>query len=87
MLGQPLAPRWPTLAAAQRDGAVSTEQVNLIERALAKVDHRGFDPADLEAGERLLTEHARTLGPKDLAIVAARVVDGIDPDAADPRTV
>jgi len=85
MLGQPLAPRWPVLAAAQRDGAVSTEQVNLIERALAKVDRRGFDPADLDAGEQLLTEHAKAFGPKDLAIVAARVVDDIDPDGTLPK--
>jgi hypothetical protein len=32
------------LAAAQRDGEVSAEQVDIVERALAKVDGAGFDP-------------------------------------------
>ena len=54
--------------------------MTIIERALARVDHRGFDPADVEAGERLLTEHALTFGPKQLRLLAERVVDGIDPD-------
>jgi len=86
MLGEHLAPRWSVLAAAQRDGAVSADQVNLIERALARVDHRGFDPADLEAGERLLTEHARTFGPKELAIVALVWSTVSTRTAADPMT-
>ncbi len=72
------------LASAQRAGAVSAEQVHLIERALAKVDHRGFDPAELEAGERLLTGHAHIFGPRQLAPLAERVVDGIDPDGSRP---
>ena len=84
MLGEPLAPRRPVLASAQRTGEVSPEQVQLIERALAKVDRRGFDPADLDAGERLLTAHAHTFGPKQLARLAERVVDGIDPDGSRP---
>jgi len=84
MLGEPLLPRRPVLAAAQRGGAVSAEQVHLIERALARVDFRGFDPADLDAGERLLTEHAHSFGPKQLALLADRVVDGIDPDGSRP---
>ena len=79
MLGESLPPTRTHLAAAQRDGEITAEQVAIIERALAKVDHRGFDPADLEAGERLLTEHARTFGPKQLKILADRVVDVINP--------
>ena len=63
MTGEPLPPVRPHLAEAQRSGEVNPEQVSIIERALAKVDHRGFDPADLDAGERLLTEHAAPLGP------------------------
>ena len=44
MTGQPLAPVRPHLAAAQRDGDVSPEQVDIVERALAKVTGAGFDP-------------------------------------------
>jgi hypothetical protein len=43
MTGQPLAPVRPHLAAAQRDGEVSPEQVDIVERALSKVDRVGFD--------------------------------------------
>jgi hypothetical protein len=36
------------------------------------------------AGEKLLTEAASSLGPKELGLVAARVVDAIDPDGVAP---
>ena len=84
MLGEPLVPVRPYLAAAQRSGDVSPEQVSIIERALAKVDHRGFDPADLDEGEQLLTRFAETFGPKDLRTLAEQVVDHIDPDGTVP---
>ena len=51
MLGESLEPVRPVLAAAQQAGEVSAEKVDLIERALAKVDRRGFDPADIAHGE------------------------------------
>ena len=35
-------------------------------------------------GSRLLVEAAGKLGPKDLGVVAARVVDAIDPDGVSP---
>ena len=72
------------LAAAQQDGAVSAEKVAIIERALATVDRRGFDPADIAAGEQLLTDHAAVFPPEDLKLLADRVVDGIDPDGTLP---
>lgn len=84
MLGQPLPPLRPTLAAVQRAGEVSAEQVSIIETALTSVDLRGFDTAAIEAGEKLLTRFATTFGPKDLRILAAQVVNGIDPDGTRP---
>ena len=54
MTGQPLAPVRPYLAAAQRDGDVCAEQVDIIERGLAKVSGPGFDPAEVEWGEEKL---------------------------------
>ena len=84
MLGEPLTPMRPQLAAAQRTGEISPEQVDIVERALAKVDHRGFDPADLDEGEQLLTRFADTFGPKDLKSLADQVVDHIDPDGSRP---
>ena len=85
MLGETLDPVRPRLAAAQRDGQVSPEKVAIIERALDQVDRRGFDPADLDTGEKLLVEQATVLPPEDLRILADRVVDAIDPDGTLPK--
>ena len=85
MLGEVLEPVRPVLAAAQQAGEVSAEKVAIIERALEKVDRRGFDPADIEAGEALLTEHATVFPPEDLRLLADKVVDAIDPDGTLPN--
>ena len=85
MLGAVLEPVRPVLAAAQRAGEVSAEKVAIIADALDKVDRRGFDPADIAAGEKLLTEHATVFPPEDLRLLAAKVVDAIDPDGTLPH--
>jgi hypothetical protein len=84
MLGEALAPVRPHLAAAQRDGLVSPEQVHIVAQALHKVDRSGFDQADIETGERLLTDFATTFGAKDLKRLADQTVDAIDPDGTVP---
>ena len=84
MTGQSLHPVRPHLAAAQRDGGVSAEQVDIVERALAKVDGAGFDPDHVGQGERLLTRFAAEFGPKDLRRLAEQVVDRINPDGTLP---
>ena len=82
MTGEPLEPIRPHLAAAQRDGLVTPEQVTLIDTALRKVKH--CDPAAVEAGEVLLVQHATQLGYQDLDRVAAKLVEAIDPDGILP---
>ena len=84
MTGQPLAPVRPRLAAAQRDGDISPEQVDMVERALAKVSGPGFDPVDVERGEEMLAGYATLFGPKDLRRLAERVVNDINPDGTRP---
>ena len=86
MLGQPLPPLRPHLAAAQQAGRVSPEQVSIIERALAQVDRRGFDPADIDKGEQLLVGFADIHSVTELRILAAQVIDRIDPDGTHPKT-
>ncbi|HWJ53318.1 MAG TPA: DUF222 domain-containing protein, partial [Propionibacteriaceae bacterium] len=51
MTGQPMDPVRPHLAAAQRDGEISPEQVDIVERALATVEGAGFDPGLIDQGE------------------------------------
>ena len=82
MTGEPLDPIRPHLAAAQRDGLVTPEQVTLIDTALRKVKH--CDPAAVEAGELLLVQQATQLGYQDLDRVAAKLVEAIDPDGILP---
>jgi hypothetical protein len=82
MLGEPLPPLRPHLAAAQRAGLVTAEQVSLIDTALGKVKH--CDPDKVEAGEIFLVEHAGKLGYQDLDRAAAKLVEAIDPDGILP---
>ena len=82
--GERLAPLRPALAKVQRDGLVGPEQVDVCVRALGEVDHRGFDPADLDLGEEILARHAVAFGPKELRVIARQVVDRIDPDGSVP---
>ena len=56
----------------------------MVIRALAPVSRRGFDPDLIDAGERLLAEHATQFGPKDLHRLAKQVVNAIDPDGTLP---
>ena len=85
MTGEPLAPLRPALAAAQRAGDASPEQVDVCVRAIASVDHRGFDPADLDAADQLLAGFTRTFEPKRLRDLAQQMVDRIDPDGTVPQ--
>jgi hypothetical protein len=84
MTGESLGPWRPHLAAAQRRGELSTEQVAVIDTALRQVDGRGFDPAEVEAGEQILVDAATGIGPHDLRRLAQQVVEAIDPDGTVP---
>ena len=85
MLGQPLPPLRPHLAAAQQAGRVSPEQVSIIERALAQVDRRGFDPADIEKGSGCWSGSPTSTPSPTCSILAAQVIDRIDPDGTRPK--
>ena len=62
MLGETLAPVWPHLAAAQRTGDISAEQVAVVERALDQIDRPGLDPAQVADAEELLADYALSSG-------------------------
>ncbi len=85
LTGEALAPSRPALAAAQRAGEAGPEQVDVCLRALATVDHRGFDPTDLDAADALLAGFASAFAPRPLSDLAAQVVERIDPDGTLPR--
>ncbi len=84
MTGPSLPPLRPHLAAAQRRGEITPEQVGVIDCGLQAVDHPGFDPGDVEAGEQILAHQGKSLGPAELKIATQAVVDRIDPDGTLP---
>jgi hypothetical protein len=74
----------PTLAAAQRTGQVSVERARIVEKAMRQLSGPGLDPDDVASAEQELAKHAQELGPKDLRLVADRIVDAVDPDRPEP---
>jgi hypothetical protein len=84
MLGERLEPVLPRLAALQRDGAVTVEKVQIVERAMHQLSRPGLHPDDVATAERLLTDYAPVLGTADLRRYALRVVDAADPDGPEP---
>jgi hypothetical protein len=53
MLGERLGPVLPKLAALQRDGAVTAEKVQIVERAMHKLSRPGLNPQEVETAEQL----------------------------------
>jgi hypothetical protein len=84
MLGASLDPVLPRLAALQRDGAVSAEKVQIVERAMHKLTRPDLDPEAVETAEQLLTDHAAILAPPELKRFAHAVVNAADPDGPQP---
>ena len=76
MSGEPIGPARPHLAATQRDGEVSPEQVDVVERALAKVDRVGFDPDAVDRGEELLAGSATLPTARPAALLHHAVDQG-----------
>jgi Domain of unknown function (DUF222) len=79
-----VVPGLPHLAAAQRAGAVSPEQVQVVVRAMQKLARPDLNPDDVAAAEQQLAAQAQLQGPKDLQLLASRVVDAVDPDGPEP---
>lgn len=79
--GEPLPPLLPAVAAAQSDGAISTEHVHVIARAIERL------PTSVEAEHgpaieaRLVTEAGR-FDPSVLARIARHLTDLLDPDGS-----
>jgi len=84
MLGERLEPLLPKLPALQREGVVTAEKVEIVERAMAKLSRPGLEAEAVETAEQLLTDYAPALGPADLHRYALRVMDATDPDGPEP---
>ena len=56
----------------QRDGAVTTEKVQIVARAMQKLYRAGLNPDAVDTAERLLSDYAPVLGPTELRRYALR---------------
>jgi len=89
MTGEPLPPVLPNLAAAQRRGAVGSEQVKIVKEFFDKLP--SYVPADLrQEVEAHLATVASGLGPAELRQAADRLAhlanqDGDPPNEAERR--
>lgn len=81
-LATDLADRFPIIAAALTDGAISLAQADAIVTGLRKLPG-GLTRADLARCQTTILEYADTLGPTELRVLASRLVEVIDPDRAD----
>ena len=68
--GESVGPVLPSVAAAQRAGAVAPEQVQIVVRAMQKLSRPELDADEVAAAERQLAEQAQLCGPKDLRLLA-----------------
>jgi hypothetical protein len=84
MLGEHLEPVLPKLAELQRQGVVTAEKVQIVERAMHQLSRPGLSPEAVQTAEQLLTDYAPLLGPTDLHRYALRVIDAADPDGPAP---
>jgi Domain of unknown function (DUF222)/HNH endonuclease len=82
MTGQPLPPRFPQVASALADGTISPRHAAIICATVDRLpDRLAAEQPDLVAQvEPTLLEHAQTLDPEQLAVLARRVTAGLDPD-------
>ena len=51
-----------------------------MARAMQKLSRPDLDADQVAAAEQQLVRHAQEMGPKDLRLVADRIVDAVDPD-------
>ncbi len=77
--GQVLEPLRPVLAAAARVGEVSVEQAALIRRTLEALPD-AVPATAVDDAEQILVGHAARFEPRQLAVIARRLVDTMDPD-------
>ena len=81
-LAEGLDGRGPALAGAYAAGAVSTEQVQVIGRALDDLP-RDLDPDLRQRAEEHLVAQAAHFPPRDLRVLGCRVLEVIAPDVAE----
>jgi hypothetical protein len=84
LTGAALPPLFEDVAAAQATGMISAEHAAIITHAIDKLPH-AVEADHGAAVQAELVHHAATLDPRQLATVARRIHDYLDPDGIAPR--
>ena len=79
LTGEELPPTYPVLAAAQAEGAISTEQGQIIACTIEKLPAKVRDE-HRDSLEEILTAEARRFTPEELRLIARKTADCLDPD-------
>ena len=83
--GEPLEPVWPATAAAHEDGALGSEHVRVVARAMDAVGRvPGLGPDVVADAEETLAQAATQLSPRATERVASRLLGHLDPDGVAP---
>ena len=88
LTGEMLPPRFPQVAAALADRVISARHAAVVAAAVNALPDRVLDDQPDLAGqvEPILVEHARTLDPDRLAVLARSVMTCLDRTGGLPRT-
>jgi hypothetical protein len=81
-LGTALETRWHKLAKAFGRGEVNLAQVRVIDKALTDLPQAVGEDL-LTKAETFLVEHAAVHGPRELAVLGARVLEHLAPETAE----
>ncbi|UVI35526.1 HNH endonuclease signature motif containing protein [Brevibacterium spongiae] len=84
MSGESIEPEFPTLSAALRDGALSSNQATTIIKCLKSLPPRVSGEDRLKA-ERLLVEKAPSVRVRDIHALFEEILGWIDPDGQEPQ--
>jgi hypothetical protein len=77
--GEPLPPRLPATAAAQREGTIGAGHIAVIRRFVEQLPSC-IDAATRACAEALLAEHAARFRPEQVAKLADKLTDCLNPD-------
>jgi hypothetical protein len=83
LTGEALAPEWAASAAAQADGLIGAEHLEVIGEVLGKLP-RWVDAVTFAQAEATLARLAAQFGPEELREAGRVLVDCLDPDGPEP---
>ena len=83
--GLPLPRVRDEIGLAMGAGAITSQQVVVVDETLERLDQAGVHPDQVRAVEAELVGHCRQFAPKELKNLCDRYLDALDPDGPEPN--